>query len=88
MEEIRIGTVRHFFSRPMIAAVAIEEGTLALGEALHFLGGTTDLHHRVDSMQIDHRDVAKAETGDVVGIRVAARVRERDRVFKVEEAGS
>ena len=79
--------MRHFFSRPMVAAVAIEEGTLAVGDALHFLGGTTDLYHRVDSMQIGHREVETASAGDVVGIRVAARVRERDRVFKVEEAG-
>jgi len=87
MGEVQIGTVMHFFSRPMVAAIAIEEGTLALGEAVHILGGTTDLHHRVDSMQIDHVSVPEAGPGDVVGVRVSARVREHDKVFKVEEAG-
>jgi putative protease len=87
MDEKLIGTVMHFFPRPMAAAIAIEEGTLALGEALHILGGTTDLHHRVDSMEIDHVSVPEAGAGDLVGIRVGARVREHDKVFKVEEAG-
>ena len=87
MDETRIGTVRQFFSRPMVAAIAIEEGTLAVGEAVHFRGGITDLHHRVDSMQIDHISVPEAGAGDVVGIRVSARVREHDKVFKVQEEG-
>jgi len=87
MGETKIGTVMHFFSRPMVAAIAIEEGTLALGEAVHILGGTTDLFHRVDSMQIDHISVPEAIAGDVVGVRVSARVREHDKVFRVEEAG-
>jgi hypothetical protein len=78
--------VMQFFSRPMVAAIAIEEGALAVGEAVHFLGSTTDLYHRVDSMQVDHVSVPEAGAGVVVGVRVSARVREHDKVFKVEEA--
>jgi len=86
VEETRIGTVTQFFPRPMVAAIAIEEGRLAIGEAVHFLGSTTDLYHRVDSMQIDHISIPEAGAGDVIGVRVSARVREHDKVFRVEEA--
>jgi len=88
MGEILIGTVEHFFHKPMVAAVAIEEGALAVGDAVHILGSTTDLHHRVDSMQIDHNPVGEAGVGDLVGIKVSERVREHDKVYKVEESGS
>jgi putative protease len=88
MDEILIGKVTHFFPRPMVAAVAIASGTVAVGDAVHFLGRTTDLHHRIDSLQIEHQSVDRAGKGDLVGIKVGARVREHDKVYKVKEAGS
>ena len=85
MEEISLGTVVHYFHKPMVAAVKIENGLLALGDVVHFKGRTTDLHHRVDSLQIENQPVGTGRSGDVVGIRVAGRVRARDRVAKVVE---
>ena len=85
MEEISLGTVIRYFHKPMVAAVKIENGLLALGDVVHFKGRTTDLHHRVDSMQIEHQPVGTGKCGEVVGIRVTGRVRERDQVAKVVE---
>ncbi len=87
MDEIRVGTVTHFFQKPMVAAVKIEQGTLSVGDAVHIKGHTTDLHHRIDSIQIEHRSVETAKSGDLVGIRVSERVREHDEVYKIEETG-
>jgi putative protease len=86
MGEIPIGTVVHFFHKPMVAAVRIEGGELHVGDAVHIKGHTTDLHHRVDSMQIEHDPVDTAKPGDLAGIRVSERVREHDRVFRIEES--
>ncbi len=85
MEELRIGTVTHFFAKPLVAAIRIDEGHLSVGDAIHFKGHTTDLHHRVDSMEVEHQPVQSAGVGDLVGIRVPARVREHDAVYRVVE---
>ena len=85
MEEERIGTVIRFFRKPMVAAVAIEEGSLAVGDALHIRGRVTDLYHRVDSIEIDHRAAQSARAGDLAGIRLPERVRAQDLVFFVKE---
>ena len=85
MTEEKIGTVTHFFAKPMVAAVRIEAGTLSVGDAVHVRGHTTDLHHRVDSIQIDNAPVASAGEGEIVGIRVPGKVREHDEVFRVQE---
>jgi len=37
-------------------------------------------------MQIDRISIPEAGAGDVIGVRVSARVREHDKVFRVEEA--
>ena len=87
MEEERVGTVIRFFRKPMVAAIAIEGGSLTVGEALHIRGRVTDLYHRVDSIEIDHRAVQSARAGDLAGIRVPEKVRAQDRVFAVRERG-
>lgn len=85
MTEEKIGTVMHFFAKPMVAAIRIDAGALGVGDAIHVKGHTTDLHHRVESMEVDYVTVATAGPGDLVGIRVPEKVREHDEVFKVTE---
>ena len=85
MEEEKIGTVIRFFRKPMVAAIAIEDGSLTVGDALHIRGRVTDLYHRVDSIEIGHRAAQSARAGDQAGIRVPEKVRARDKVFFVKE---
>ena len=85
MIEAKIGTVLHFFAKPMVAAIRMEDGSLALGNAIHFKGHATDLYHRVESIQVDHEPVENAGPGDLIGIPVPARVREHDMVYRVSE---
>jgi translation elongation factor EF-1alpha len=85
MSEIRIGRVKHFFARPMVAVVEVQSASLKVGDAVHIKGLTTDLHHRIDSIQIEHSPVQSAAAGDVAGIKVSEKVRVRDEVFRVRE---
>ena len=83
MEEKKIGFVSNYFSNISVAAVEITDGTVSVGDTLHFLGYTTDVESRVHSMQIEHISVTEAKKGDSVGIKVAEKVREKDRVYKI-----
>ena len=85
MEEERIGTVIRFFRKPMVAAIAIEEGSLTVGDALHIRGRITDLYHRVDSIEIGRQTAPSARAGDQAGIKVPEKVRAQDKVFFVKE---
>ena len=85
MEETKVGKVERFFRKPMVAAVTIERGGLAVGEALHIKGRTTDLHVRISSMELEGLPVESAEAGECVGIALSARARARDEVFKIKE---
>jgi selenocysteine-specific translation elongation factor len=37
----------------------------------------------VESMQIEHKDIEKAEAGQAIGLKVKDRVREGDAVYKI-----
>ena len=83
MAEKEIGFVSNYFGNISVAAVEITDGTVSVGDTLHFLGYTTDFESRVASMQIEHKSVTEVKKGDSVGIKVAERVREKDRVYKI-----
>jgi len=83
MEEEKIGFVSNYFSKISVAAVEITDGTVSVGDTLHFLGHTTDYESRVDSMQIEHKSVTEAKKGDSVGVKVSEKVRRGDKVYKI-----
>ncbi len=83
MEEKKVGFVSNYFGKISVAAVEITDGTISVGDTLHFLGHTTDCESRVGSMQIEHKSVSEAKKGDSVGIKVSEKVRENDKVYKI-----
>ncbi len=83
MSEEKVGVVSNYFSKIFVAAVEITDGTVSVGDTLHFLGHTTDCDSKVSSMQIEHKAVTKVKKGDSVGIKVSEKVRENDKVFKI-----
>jgi putative protease len=83
MPEIEIGVVRHYFDRISVAAIEITNDTLRVGDTIHIKGHTTDVTAAVDSMQVEHNKIETAKSGDSVGIKVPAKVRPQDKVYKV-----
>jgi putative protease len=83
MGEEVIGQVTDYFGKVGVAAVQVTAGTLSVGDTIHVKGHTTDLNQSVDSMQLEHQEVQRAEAGQTVGIRVKDRVRRGDTVLKV-----
>jgi len=58
------------------------EKPLKVGDTIAVKGPTTDFEQKVDSMQIEHKNVEEAEAGQSIGLKVAERVRETDVVYK------
>lgn len=84
MEQL-IGQVTHYFTKLQVAAIKITAGSLKVGETVHIKGATSDFTQKVDSMQIDLKEVSQAKVGEAIGIKVSSPVREHDQVYKVVE---
>jgi putative protease len=80
--EVRVGTISHIYKKIGVAIVDLSE-PLQVGDTIHISGHHTDLTQKVDSIQIEHQDVQKAERGQSIGVRVNGEVREHDLVFKI-----
>ncbi|MFH1245338.1 MAG: EF-Tu/IF-2/RF-3 family GTPase [Candidatus Omnitrophota bacterium] len=83
MEEKKIGVVTHYFGHLGVGIIKIEEGSLKVGETIHFKGHTTDFQQTILSLQMEHQNVQQVKPGDLVGIKVEKPVHEHDQVFKV-----
>ena len=86
MKEERVGTVSNYYKKIGVAAVTLE-GDLAVGDTIHIKGNSTDFSQKVESIQIEHKNIEQAKKGDDVGIRVKEYTRVHDVIFKVIEEG-
>ncbi len=84
MKEERVGVISHYYSHLGVAAIVIE-GELNVGDTIHIKGHSADLTQKVESIQIEHKNVSQAKKGEDVGIKVKDHVREHDVVYKVVE---
>ncbi len=78
---IEVGHITHFFSKINVAVLELT-APLAVGDRILVKGPTTDFEQVVDSMQIEHANIPKAEAGQSVGLKMTEQVKERDVVYK------
>jgi putative protease len=83
--EEKVGTVTDYFARIGVAAVKLE-GPLAVGDRIRVRGHTTDFTQQVESLQVEHQPVERAEAGAEVALKVGERVRRHDQVLRVLSA--
>lgn len=77
-----IGEITHYFGHCKAGVIKLKS-TLALGDTIHIQGHTTDFKQKVQSLQIDGKDVEKAGKADEAGFVAKKRVRSGDSVYKI-----
>jgi len=85
MEEIKeklIGRVTHYFPKVEAAIIKLEDN-LQMGDRIKLKREDQEFEQEVGSMQIDHKDIQKAEKGQEIGVKVDQKVKEGWEVYKV-----
>lgn len=82
-ELMEVGKVTHYFTKIGVAVIELK-APLEVGDRILIKGSTTDLEQTVESMQIEHKNVQRAEAGQSIGLKVKDRVREKDVVYKIQ----
>lgn len=81
--EISVGEISHYYNAAGVAAMEITD-SLEVGNTIHVKGHTTDFEQKVESMQIEHKEITKATKGQVIGLKVKDYVRQHDKVYRVD----
>jgi putative protease len=80
-EVIQVGHISHFFSKISVAIVELT-APLTIGDRILIKGPSTDFEQVVDSMQIEHNNIQRAEPGQSIGLKTTQHVKEKDMVYK------
>jgi hypothetical protein len=78
---VEVGHITHFFSKISVAVVELT-APLATGDHILVKGPSTDFEQAVESMQIEHKNIQRAEAGQSIGLKTVQHVRVRDVVYK------
>ena len=76
-----IGRVTHYYGGIKVAIIKFSKD-IKRGTEVRFSGATTDFVQKLESMQYDHKEIAKAPKGKLVGAKAKKRVREGDKVYE------
>jgi len=77
-----IGKVSHYFSKIGVAVIDLSD-SLKTGDTIRIVGGETDFTQAIESMQAEHQNIEEAKAGDSIGVKVAQKVREDYKVYKI-----
>ena len=83
-KETLIGEVMSFYIHINVIAIQLS-APLKIGDKIHVKGATTDFTQKVDSMQIEHKEIDSAKKGEVIGMKVDEKVSEGADVSLMEE---
>jgi len=78
-----VGIITHYFPKVDAAVVKLTKGSLSVGDKIVIKGHTSDFKEKVESIQLDHVSIQKAEQGAEIGLKVKSKVREHDVVYKI-----
>ena len=81
-----MGEVKHYFPKIKVAEIHFSHQGLTKGAEVVIEGNTTYLTQKIDSLEIDNKDVTVIKKGQKAGIKVCRRVRKGDRVFIIKNS--
>jgi putative protease len=81
--ETLVGVVDDYFSKVGVITLTLR-APVALGDRLSVRGHTTDVSQLLTSMQIEHKAVQRASTGDGIGVKIDGKSRRGDYVFRAD----
>lgn len=65
-----IGKVVHYYDKLGVAIIDLEKGGLKVGDELKFKRGEDEFSQKIESLQVDHKDVDSVKKGDSFGVKV------------------
>ncbi len=78
-----IGDIDHYFTHLSVGILEVRGVPVQVGDKIRIKGATTDFVQTVQSMQLDHQPVQRADKGKSVGLKVEQHVREHDKVYRL-----
>lgn len=81
--EVKVGVVDGYYAKIGVAAIRLTDGALQVGDQIRIHGHTTDFTQVVESIQLEHKPIQRADRGSEVALKVRERVRQHDQILVI-----
>lgn len=78
-----VGKVVHYYDKLGVAIIDLDSGGLKVGEEIKFKRGEEEFSQKVESLQVDHKEVESVKKGDSFGLKVDQPTKVGTEVFQV-----
>ncbi len=78
-----VGMITHFYPNIGVGVVELKN-ELRIGDKIAISGHGKSFQQKVTSMQVEHEQISVAKKKQVIGMKVAKPVKEKDMVFKLQ----
>jgi putative protease len=75
-----VGVITHFYPNICVGVVEVKKD-LKMGDFIIVLGHGRSFEQKVSSMQLEHRPLQIAKKGQLIGMKMAQEVKEKDLVY-------
>lgn len=85
MADQKVGKISHYYNHLGVAIIEVE-ASFSVGDTLKFTRHKNEeelFQQKVDSIQVEHQQIDKAEKGMSVGVKVDKPLHEGNEVYKV-----
>lgn len=65
-----VGKVVHYYDKLGVAIIDLTSGGLKVGDEVKFKRGDEEFTQKVESLQVEHKDVESVKKGDSFGVKV------------------
>jgi len=79
----KVGRITHVYSKASVAAIELN-APLNKGDKVLIRSNKTNIEQTIDSIEIEHKQILNAQTGQLIGMKVNGRVREKDIVYRLK----
>ena len=83
--EFYVGEITHYFQKISVVVVKVAEHPILVGDFIHIKGNVTDFTQKVDSLQVESKDVRFARKGELVGLQVLETSKPGDKLYKIKK---
>ncbi len=84
MEKKLVGKIIHFYPKISVAVIELTDA-LKVGDKISIERSGQSFEQSVDSIQIEHENIASGKKGQAIGLRVSSPTKEGAQVYKITE---
>ena len=83
-KEFYVGEITHYFSKISVVVVKVEEHPILIADTI-IVKGSEEFSQKVQSLQVESKDVRFARKGELVGLQVIQPAKPGDKVYKIKK---